>query len=193
MHIHPTYPHDHHAPPASHKPTSQRPGSRSFSDQSTHPLTTPRPPTTCIVYPHRASIPPLASASTPSLRARSLLDSRSHAASQQLRTVCSPRHCCTNTVVRRARRTRCGVQSKMALCHSTRLAHTACSGTVLGWVGVYSTTGCTADSSRAESGAWCTVRVLVQGGVFPPRATRHTRNTAGAVRDTHQHGRTVAS
>jgi hypothetical protein len=160
---------------------------------SSHPLTTPRPPTTCIVYPHRASIPPLASASTPSLRARSLLDSRSHAASQQLRTVCSPRHCCTNTVVRRARRTRCGVQSKMALCHSTRLAHTACSGTVLGWVGVYSTTGCTADSSRAESGAWCTVRVLVQGGVFPPRATRHTRNTAGAVRDTHQHGRTVAS
>jgi hypothetical protein len=30
----------------------------------------------------------------------------------------------------------------------------ACSGTVLGWVGVYSVTGCTAESSRAESGAW---------------------------------------
>jgi hypothetical protein len=37
--------------------------SRSFSDQSTHPLTTPRPPT--IVYPHRASSTPLTSASTP--------------------------------------------------------------------------------------------------------------------------------
>jgi hypothetical protein len=33
-------------------------------------------------------------------------------------------------------------------------ALSACSGTVLGWVCVYSATGCTADSSRAESGAW---------------------------------------
>jgi hypothetical protein len=30
----------------------------------------------------------------------------------------------------------------------------ACSGVVLGWVYVYSTTGCTADNSRVESGAW---------------------------------------
>jgi hypothetical protein len=35
---------------------------------------------------------------------------------------------------------------------STRLACN--SGAVLGWVCVYSVTGCTADSSRAESGAW---------------------------------------
>jgi hypothetical protein len=61
----------------------------------------------------------------------------------------------TNTVVCRARRTRCSVQvEQVALCHSAReRSHSqlsACSGTVLGWVCVYSATGCTAESSRVN-------------------------------------------
>jgi hypothetical protein len=56
-----------HHPPPKHHP-SQRPGSPLFqrSVLPSHPHTTPRPPSTRIVYPHRASsTPPLASASTP--------------------------------------------------------------------------------------------------------------------------------
>jgi hypothetical protein len=53
----------HHPPPKYHP--SQRPGIPLFqrSVLPSHPRTTPRPPT--IVYPHRASSTPLASASTP--------------------------------------------------------------------------------------------------------------------------------
>ena len=53
-----------HHPPPKHHP-SQRPGIPLFqrSVLPSHPLTTPRPPT--IVYPHRVSSTPLASASTP--------------------------------------------------------------------------------------------------------------------------------
>jgi hypothetical protein len=105
----PTYPHDHHAPPASQTP----------------PLTAPWHPALSAISPplapshHAAStdhrLPPPRIINTtagkcfhPSARALSLLGSRSHAASQQLRTsACAPRHCCTNTVVCRWRRERC--------------------------------------------------------------------------------------
>jgi hypothetical protein len=117
----PTYPHDHHATPAS----------------QTTPLTAPWHPALSAISPplapshHAAStdhrLPPPRLINTagkcfhPFARALSLLGSRSHAASQQLRTyACAPRHGCTNTVVCRARRTRGSVQSKMALCHSAR-------------------------------------------------------------------------
>jgi hypothetical protein len=104
----PTCPHDHHATPASQTP----------------PLTAPWHPALSAISPalapshHAASTdhrlpPPRIIITTagkcfhPSARALSLLGSRSHAASQQLRTsACAPRHCCTNTVVCRARRTR---------------------------------------------------------------------------------------
>ena len=142
MHIHPAYPHDHHAPAASQTP----------------PLTAPWHPALSAISPplapshhaasthHRLPTPRIISNAAgkcfhPSARALSLLGSRSHAASQQLRTsACAPRHCCTNTVVCRARRTRGSVQSKMALCDvvplSTREGSqlSACSGTVLDWV-----------------------------------------------------------
>jgi hypothetical protein len=131
----------------------------------------------------------------PSARALSLLGSRSHAASQQLRTsACAPRHCYTNTVVCRARRTRGSVQSKMALCHSARERHTqlsACSGTVLDWVCV-----CTLpQGAQLRAAGWRAARggtALVQAA-SSHAAARHTRHTAGTVRDIHQHGRTVAS
>jgi hypothetical protein len=115
----PTDPHDHHA--RLPNTTPQRPGIPLFqrSVLPSHPLITPRPPT--IVYPHRASsTPPLASASTPPHEPYLFL-AADPTQRQQLRTsACAPRHCCTNTVVCRARRTRGSVQSKMAVCHSAR-------------------------------------------------------------------------
>jgi hypothetical protein len=96
---------------------------------------------------------------------------------------CGPRHCCTSTVVRRARRSRCnaegGVQSKGG--GGCERAHSpACSGTVLGWVGVYSVTGCTAYSSRVESGAWWWHCAYLRR-LLPRAAARHTHHTARAV------------
>jgi hypothetical protein len=60
----------------------------------------------------------------------------------------------------------------------------ACSGAVLGWVCVYSVTGCTADSSRVESGAWWWHCPSSSAGVFPPtRGEAHPPySEAGAVR-----------
>jgi hypothetical protein len=52
----------------------------------------------------------------------------------------------------------------------------ACSGVVLGWVSVYSVTGCTADSSRVESGAWWHCPTS-SAGVFPPTRRRGTPTT----------------
>jgi hypothetical protein len=110
-----------HIPPPKHH-RSQRPGIPISLSAISPPLTlSPRR-----VHRPRASSTPTAPHHhrwqvLPPLRTSpiSLLDSRSHAASQQLRTsACAPRHCYTNTVVCRARRTR--GSRRMALCHSAR-------------------------------------------------------------------------
>jgi hypothetical protein len=58
----------------------------------------------------------------------------------------------------------------------------ACSGTVLGWVWVYSVTGCTAESSRAESSAWWWHCAHPFKRRLPSHAAvRHTHHTARAA------------
>jgi hypothetical protein len=57
-----------------------------------------RPPFTCIVYPHRASAPPLATASLPAQQDRSWREMPLQA-SQRAYRASDPRHVCITTVV----------------------------------------------------------------------------------------------
>jgi hypothetical protein len=62
------------------------------------------------------------------------------------------------------------------------------SGAVLGWVGGYSVTGCTADSSRVESGAWW--HCPTSARVFPPTRggeAHPPHSEGGQCEELHQH------
>jgi hypothetical protein len=165
----PTYPHDHHAPPTFHTP----------------PLTAPWHPALSAISPplapshHRAStdhrLPPPRIITTagkgfhPSARALSLLGSRSHAASQQLRTsACAPRHCCTNTVVCRARHTRGSLQEDGVVPLARERSHIAWLSAWLS-VCVYSTTGCTASCWGDIGGTSAHLSFGAGAEVDPPR------------------------
>jgi hypothetical protein len=172
----------HHPPPKQHP--SQRPGIPLFqrSVLPSHPLTTPRPPSTCIVYPHRASSTPLASASTPphepylflaadpTQRASNYVPLRVH------RVTVAPTPSYVERVVHVAA---CSRSWRCATLHAR--GHTAlCLQWDGVWLGVcvYSTTGCTAESSRVESGAWWH-RVLVQAASSSDWRLPSTRGERG--------------
>jgi hypothetical protein len=165
-----------HPPPKQHP--SQRPGIPLFqrSVLPSHPLTTPRPPT--IVYPHLASSTPLESASTPShepylflaadptQRASNYVPMRVH----RVTVAQTPSY-----VERVVHVAACSRRWRCATLHAR--GHTAlCLQWDGAWLGVcvYSTTGCTAESSRVESGAWW--HRTCSGGV-PPTRRRGTPTT----------------
>jgi hypothetical protein len=176
MHIHPLHIHmiTTPCPPTNHP----SPGSR-FQDRSSPRTLTPRRvhrPSSTRTAPHQHHrwqvLPPLRT--SPISSWQPYLFPRSEPATH---FESAPRHCCTNTVVCRARRTRGSVQSKMALCHSAReVTHlSACSGTVGRWV-------CTVPLGvQLRAAGWRAARggtALVQAAFYPP--------TRGEAHSTHR-------
>jgi hypothetical protein len=163
----PTYPHDHHAPPASHTATPHSAlASRSFSDQSSPRTLSPRrvhrpsSPPTAHQHHRWQVLPPLRTslifflAADPTQRASSYVPLRVH------RVTVAPTPSYVERVVHVA------ACSKMALFHSAReRAHSsllAVGRCLTGCVCVYSTAGCTAESSRAERGT-CVALISLRG------------------------------
>jgi hypothetical protein len=170
-----------HHPPPKHQP-SQRPGIPVFSAIS--PLA-PSHHAASTDHTHRLPPPRIISITAgkcfhPSARALSLLGSRSHAAKPAatylcvclLRVTSAPTPSYVEHVVHVAA---CSRRWRCATLHAR--GHTAlCLQWDGAWMGgcVYSTTGCTAESSRVESGAWW--HRSCSGGV-PPTRRRGTPTT----------------
>ena len=87
------------------------------------------------------------------------------------------------------------LRASEGLCHSARAEHTQppCLQWDGAWLGLYSVTGCTADSSRVQSGAWWWHRTRA-GGVCPRGGETHPPYIEDIVEcgHLHHHGRTVA-
>jgi hypothetical protein len=115
------HPKHHPSPWPSHLLFSPAPSPRDHS---------PLPPTTCIVYPHRASAPPLATASLARARAPSCMGSLASCTLQ-------PERCPVK------------LDGGLGRAHTNPLPVVHCPCRT---VCVYGVTGCTADSSRAFGG-----------------------------------------
>jgi hypothetical protein len=177
----------HRQSPPRHPPTqhpSQRPGDPWFSDQSS---LAPSPRAVSTEHVHRLPPPRLSTTTAdkgflPSARVLSLLGSRSHAASQQLRTlsvhrdIVVPKPSYVECVVHVAACSRCVVP----LCTREVTQLSACSGTVLGWVCV-----CTvpqgaqlrAAGRRAARGG----TALVQAASLPRGGEAHPPHSGGSA------------